>query len=71
LTNEYAGGVYQQALSIVTNLNNEWYDGNAYQTYGFDYTPGDTGSIAWNVGDTMTWKVDANAVGPNGNIGQR
>ncbi|KAK3675069.1 beta-glucan synthesis-associated protein [Recurvomyces mirabilis] len=69
--NAYQGGVYQQALSTVTNLNNDWYDGKAYQTYGFEYEPGDQGYILWNVGDVRTWKVDANAVGPNGNVGQR
>lgn len=31
--NSYQGGVYQQALSTVTNLNNDWYNGNAYQSY--------------------------------------
>ncbi|KAK0366319.1 beta-glucan synthesis-associated protein [Friedmanniomyces endolithicus] len=71
LSNSYQGGVYQQALSIVTNLNNEWYNGNAYQSYGFEYEPGGSGYVVWNVGDTKTWKVDANAVGPNGNVGQR
>lgn len=69
--NAYQGGIYQQALSTVTNLNNEWYDGNAYQTYGFEYEPGDAGYVLWNVGDVKTWKVHANAVGPNGNVGQR
>ncbi|KAK4547870.1 hypothetical protein LTR36_010589 [Oleoguttula mirabilis] len=71
--NAYQGGDYQQALSTVTNLNNDWYDGNAYQTYGFDYQPGGSGDgyVVWNVGDTDTWKVEANAVGPNGNVGQR
>lgn len=71
--NAYQGGAYQQALSTVTNLNNQWYNGNAYQTYGFEYAPGGPGDgyVVWNVGDTKTWKVDANAVGPNGNIGQR
>ena len=69
--NSYRGGVYQQALSGVTNLNNNWYDGKEYQTYGFEYTPGETGDIHWFVGDTHTWHLDSRAVGPNGNIGQR
>jgi len=29
--NNYRGGVFQQALSGVTNLNNDWYNGKAYQ----------------------------------------
>ena len=69
--NSYQGGSYQQALSTVTNLNNDWYDGKAYQTYGFEYQPGGDGYVWWNVGDTPTWKVLASSVGPNGNIGQR
>lgn len=71
MMNAYQGGIYQQALSTVTNLNNAWYDGNAYQTYSFDYTPGDQGYVSWHVGQERTWSVVANAVGPNGNIGQR
>ncbi|WPH04178.1 Hypothetical protein R9X50_00706600 [Acrodontium crateriforme] len=70
--NSYQGGIYQQALSTVTNLNNDWYDGKAYQTYGMEYQPGDdNGYVVWNVGETKTWKVTSDAVGPNGNIGQR
>jgi len=69
--NGYEGGVFQQTLSGVTNLNNQWYDGKAYQKYAFEYTPGETGQVTWLVGDTKTWSVDAKAVRPNGNIGQR
>ena len=69
--NAYRGGVFQQALSGVTNLNNNWYNGKAYQTYGFEYTPGGDGNIVWYVGQDKTWKLDGRAVGPNGNIGQR
>lgn len=71
LMNAYQGGVYQQALSTVTNLNNDWYNGNAYQIYGFEYEPGDEGWVQWNVGNTPTWKITADAIGPNGNVGQR
>lgn len=69
--NAYRGGNYQQAMSSVTWLNNDWYDGNGYQTYGFEYTPGSTGSVTWFVGDQYSWKMDARALRPNGNIGQR
>lgn len=71
MMNGYQGGVYQQALSTVTNLNNNWYDGKEYQTYGFEYAPGADGYVVWNVGETKTWKVVGDSVGPNGNIGQR
>lgn len=69
--NEYEGSVYQQAISGVTNLNNEWYEGNAYQLYAFEYTPGAQGKVTWFVGNTATWTFDARSVGPNGNVGQR
>ena len=55
----------------MTNLNNDWYDGKAYQTYAFEYKPGAKGEVVWYVGDQKTWKLDARAIGPNGNIGQR
>lgn len=71
MMNAYRGGVYQQALSGVTNLNNKWYDGKEYQTYAFEYTPGGQGDIYWYVADQKTWHLDARSVGPNGNIGQR
>lgn len=69
--NTYQGAPFQQAMSGMTNLNNHWYDGKAYQTYSFEYTPGPKGEIVWSVGDAKTWKLDARAIGPNGNIGQR
>jgi beta-glucanase (GH16 family) len=69
--NTYRGGPYQQTISGVTNLNNEWYDGNAYQTYAIEYVPGSSGNVRWFVGAEQTWKMDARAVRPNGNVGQR
>ena len=69
--NSYRGGPFQEAMSGVTNLNNDWYNGKAYQTYGFEYVPGAEGTINWFVGDTKTWKLDGRSVRRNGNIGQR
>lgn len=69
--NAYRGGFFQQALSGVTNLNNDWYNGKAYQTYAYEYEPGATGYTTWYVGKDKTWSLDARALGPNGNIGQR
>lgn len=39
--------------------------------YAFEYTPGEEGQVTWFVGEEKTWTVDARAVGPNGNVGQR
>jgi len=69
--NTYRGGVYQQAISGLTNLNNNWYDGKQYQKYAFEYETGKDGYITWYVGDDKTWTMDARASGPNGNIGAR
>lgn len=69
--NAYRGGVYQQAMSGLTNLNSRWYNGSEYQIYAFEYTPGDKGNVTWFVGADKTWTLDARAIGPNGNIGQR
>jgi beta-glucanase (GH16 family) len=69
--NSYRGGPYQEAFSAMTWLNNDWYDGNAYQKYGFEYTPGTNGDVTWFVGDQHTWKLDPRSLRPNGNIGQR
>jgi len=69
--NSYAGGVFQQAVSGLTNLNNQWYDGNAYQIYAFDYQPGAEGQVSWYVGKDRTWTLDGRALRANGNVGQR
>ncbi|PGG96947.1 hypothetical protein AJ79_09389 [Helicocarpus griseus UAMH5409] len=69
--NSYRGGPYQEALSGITTLNNDWYDDKAYQVYAFEYKPGKTGEVTWFVGADKTWKLDARALGPNGNVGQR
>ena len=69
--NSYQGGNFQQAISALTNLNNDWYDGKAYQSYAFEYEPGSDGYVTWYVGKDKTWTIDARSLGPNGNVGQR
>lgn len=69
--NTYQGGVFQQAVSGLSTLNNDWYDGKQYQTYAFEYTPGAEGNVVWYIGKQKTWKMDGRSIGPNGNIGQR
>lgn len=69
--NSYRGGPYQQAMSGLTNLNNDWYDGRAYQVYAYEYKPGAAGHVTWFVGESKSWTVDGRAIGPNGNVGQR
>lgn len=69
--NAYQGGPFQEAVSGLTNLNNNWYDGKQYAKYAFDYKVGEDGWITWHVGDEKTWTMDARSIGPNGNIGRR
>jgi beta-glucanase (GH16 family) len=71
--NTWTGGPFQQAVSTTTMLNNDWYDGVAYQRYAFEYVPGVTEDsfIAWTVAGQEMMKFDARAIGPNGNVGQR
>lgn len=70
--NAYCGGPFQQAVSATTLLNNDWYDGEAYQRYAFEYIPGTTtGKIAWFVGEDQSFMMDGRAIGPNGNIAAR
>ncbi len=68
----YTGGPFQQAISATTLLNNNWYDGNEYQKYAFEYIPGtSTGKIAWFVGEDPSFIMDGRAIGRNGNINAR
>ena len=71
--NAYRGGPYQQAISGVTTLNHDWYDGVQYQRYAFEYRPGTSprSHISWFVGDEHSYRMTAQSIGPNGNIGQR
>ena len=71
MLNTYQGGPYQQAMSGLSNLNNDWYNGKDYAEYSFYYKPGATGEIIWTVSGVPSWKLDYRAIGPNGNIGQR
>ncbi|KAK9239738.1 beta-glucan synthesis-associated protein-domain-containing protein [Lipomyces kononenkoae] len=70
--NTYRGGPFQQAISGITVLNNDWYDLQSFQKYGFEYEPGTaSGYIQWEVGDAPTYTLYGQALGPNGNVGPR
>ncbi|KAH9925396.1 glycoside hydrolase family 16 protein [Epithele typhae] len=65
--NTYKGGVYQQAISAVSDINNENYAGNGYGTYGYEWWSNpnkrEEGYIAWSVDGKQTWKITADTVG--------
>ena len=67
--NSYTGAVYQQALSAVSFVNSQYYNGQSYATYGFEYwsNPNNrpSGYITWYSESAQTWKVTAASVGPD------
>nr|POE94452.1 beta-glucan synthesis-associated protein kre6 [Quercus suber] len=71
--NTYTGGPFQQAVSTTSILNNNWYDGQQYQKFAFEYVPGgdENAYVAWIIGEEETMRFDARAIGPNGNVNQR
>lgn len=71
--NSWTGGPYQQAISATTNLNEDWYDGKQYQSYSFEYAPGEgeDAYIGWKIGNDTMFMLDGRAIGPNGNIQAR
>lgn len=77
--NSYLGGLYQQAVSSLTNIPSANYAGTsgAFGVYGFEYygnpADRDNGYITWVASGTKSWTMHAAAVGPNSRteIGQR
>ncbi|KAG5439712.1 hypothetical protein PCK2_000752 [Pneumocystis canis] len=69
--NSYRGNSFQQTISCITYLNNDWYDGHNFQTYSLEYEPGEKGFIQWYIGNNPTWMIKGESVGPNERIGQR
>lgn len=77
--NSYLGGLYQQAVSSLTNIPSSNYAGTqgSFGVYGFEYygnpADRDNGYITWVATGVETWTMNPSAVGPNKNteIGQR
>ncbi|KAH9819192.1 family 16 glycoside hydrolase [Melampsora americana] len=65
--NTYKGGIYQESVSVVTTTDQTAYQGTGgnFQKFGFEYTPGNSGSITWSAGDNPTWTLTPGAIGPN------
>ncbi|KAJ7062523.1 beta-glucan synthesis-associated [Mycena amicta] len=66
--NSYAGGVYQQASSVVTTTNQDCYQlkSPCYAVQGFEYLPGyDDAYITWLTDNKVSWTLRASGVGPN------
>lgn len=77
--NPYTGGIYQEAVSAVTQIPDTAYmhSGGIPVTLGVQYDPGWTGdgsgSITWYLNGKPTWTLSGAALGPNKftEIGQR
>ena len=67
--NPYKGGSLQEALSAITSVDSQFYGGNGYSSYGFEYfsnqnNPQD-GYITWYSNGQPSWQMTAATVGPN------
>ncbi|PVF94156.1 beta-glucan synthesis-associated protein [Serendipita vermifera] len=76
--NTYGGGVYQQAGSTVSLVNQECYQlphsggEGCYSIYGFQYKPGyaeDGAYITWVNDDKLSWRLEAAGFGPDATTG--
>jgi beta-glucan synthesis-associated protein KRE6 len=67
--NTYIGGVFQQALSAVTNVDSANYDGQGYAPYGFelwsDPNNRQDGYITWYSNGAKSWTVTSASMGPD------
>ncbi|CAA7258630.1 unnamed protein product [Cyclocybe aegerita] len=75
--NEYKGGVFQQATSVVSETDQNCYEltgKGCFSVYGFEYTPGFDGAyISWISNDKLAWTMNAGgmAADPKVNISAR
>lgn len=77
--NDYHGGVYQEAVSGLTQCPDEGFALTAgkYITYGVEYEPDwnldGGGYVRWWIDGKPTWRVEGSAIGPvpELDIGQR
>ncbi|KAG8980166.1 hypothetical protein FRB90_007787 [Tulasnella sp. 427] len=71
--NSYKGGVYQEAVSALSDCGITAYNGTAYQTYGFEYWSDknhrDNGYVTWAMGGEPTWTLPAAAITSNNKVG--
>lgn len=65
--NTYTGAVYQQAVSALTTVDSQYYNGQNYATYGLEYwsNPNNraSGYITWYSESAQTWKVTSASIG--------
>lgn len=73
--NLWKGAATQESASAVTNFGTEAYNGEAFESFGYELTPGtDADSmITWSMGGEPTWSLKAGAFLPDDRtlVGQR
>jgi beta-glucanase (GH16 family) len=63
--NSYMGGAFQQAISGVTDTNQDCYQlvTGCFSTYGYEYKPGfDNSYISWIANDKVAWTLNYGAL---------
>lgn len=64
--NTYKGGQLQQALSALTYVDSDWYNGTGYAPYAFEWwsdpSNRNDGYITWFVNGQHTWSVTAASI---------
>lgn len=67
--NTYKGGLYQQAVSAVSYVDNANYGGNGFGTYGVEWWADrnhrSDSFVNWYQGQDKMWTMTADAVGPD------
>ena len=67
--NSYQGGQLQEAVSAVTNVESQFYGGNEYAVYGFEYWSDpknrQDGYVTWYSNGQPSWQMTEATVGPN------
>ncbi|OMH82810.1 putative beta-glucan synthesis-associated protein [Zancudomyces culisetae] len=63
--NLYIGDKSQQCASAIHFLDSEVSGGRKFQTFGFEYTPGENGFIRWYSNGQPVWEINSSAIGPN------
>ncbi|KAH7887543.1 glycoside hydrolase family 16 protein [Phlebopus sp. FC_14] len=64
--NPYIGGAEQQATSVVTDTDQNCYEGNTgcFSIYGFEYVPGfDNAYITWIANNKVAWTLNVAGMG--------
>ncbi|KAJ7684422.1 glycoside hydrolase family 16 protein [Mycena polygramma] len=67
--NIYKGNVYQQAISAITYIDDKYYNGNAFQSYGLEWFSNSakrsSGYINWLTGGKKSWTLTPATIGPD------